>query len=123
MHWFVEDISDAQRREQMAEMVFSVITDTPQELSKWINGNIQNDNFQGIEHRRCWVADIAALTLGLPHNEMNRRFTDACDPESLKSLINSLINQSDLWQLVVHTGHMLMAQLKLSDLLVSVGQT
>lgn len=93
MHWFFEDIRDAQRRNQMAEE-FWVIVDTGR-MEQAVLENLESDNYAGISHRRCWVVDLAARYLGVSHNRMNAALRDiGSDPQGLGNPFNQLSYKS-----------------------------
>ncbi len=66
----IEDILDDTRRRAMCETFLSVAR-TKALLTKAIIQTYSQDDFQGIQHGRCWIADLVPLAQGKPHNRYN----------------------------------------------------
>jgi hypothetical protein len=73
MYWFFEDIRSQARRVQMVDAVSDILTNGIKGLIQAIKNNLESDQFNAVEHRRCWVADIIALIAGVSQNEFNRQ--------------------------------------------------
>lgn len=96
MKFFFDDIREPLRRKKMCNAFLSLPITSPPKLSDSIMENISSDNYLGIPHRRCWVVDLAALFLGVSHNEMNRQLIAAnCDPQGLGNPYNQLSYKSE----------------------------
>lgn len=71
MGHFFEDIRNAQRREQMANIFTQSVSAGPEHFLKRINECARLDVFSGIEHTRCWFADMLSLCSGKSFNHFN----------------------------------------------------
>lgn len=71
MWWFFEDIRDSERRLNMVQEFLSSIQNGT--LRDDLAGNLQSNEWRGIEHRRGWYIDLCALSLGIGMHEMSRR--------------------------------------------------
>ena len=73
MRFFFEDIRDANRRSKMVGAFLGFIRAGQAQFESALYGCMTQDSFAGVEHRRCWVADLAPLYVGESHNSFNRR--------------------------------------------------
>ena len=79
----------------MAQTYSTTIREGQAQLAAAISQNIRSNEVWEIQHRRCWTADLTALYLGVPHNEMNRRLVAMdCDPQQLGNPFNQLCYKS-----------------------------
>ncbi len=71
MHWFFEDIRDSNRRQTMVGTFLSSL-DSRELFSDDFIQNFETGLSEGIEHTRCWFADLMPLCLRASHNQFNR---------------------------------------------------
>lgn len=96
MKWFFEDIRDDDRRLKMTSNFLDLIHKGTDELASALKDNLSNDNYLGIQHRRCWIADLTARYLGVSHNAINRLLVaKGFDPQNLGNPFNQISYKSD----------------------------
>lgn len=96
MRYFFADLRDPVRRLQMAQVSWDLINDGIDAVAEAIQQSLQTNILFDIEHRCCWIADLAARYLGVSHNEMNRRLTtNHYDPQNLGNPFNQISYKSD----------------------------
>jgi len=66
----VDDILDEKRRKRMCE-IYLAAARTKALLTKAIIQTHSQDDFQGIQHGRCWIADLVPLAQDSSHNRYN----------------------------------------------------
>ena len=69
---FFEDIRDYERRLKMATVFLREARKGPSEFRKSFSKTFRADVAFGIEHRRCWFADLMPLVVGKSHNFFNK---------------------------------------------------
>lgn len=87
---FFEDIRDEQRRLHIAE-TFIELTSLPRD--KFINALLEcfyNGSCFGVDHGRCWIADLMPLAVGESQNTFNRQMI--ASPNYHQSLRNPFSN-------------------------------
>ncbi len=73
MHWFFQDIRDQDRREEMKDTFERLLRRGRGAFTTGVQECLKNDTFEGITHRRCWMADLVPLVVGESHNSFNER--------------------------------------------------
>lgn len=66
--YFFEDIYDVRRRERMVQNYFEVAQSGRQAIENAIYENLISDEYAGIKHSRCWIADLVSLHLKTSQN-------------------------------------------------------
>ncbi len=73
MHWFFEDIRDPIRRQQMVACFLNLLREGREGLVAIVEAFLRGESYGGVEHTRCWVADLMPLAVGESHNSFNGR--------------------------------------------------
>ncbi len=73
MHWFFQDIRDQDRREEMKDTFERLLGQGRGPFTTGVQDCLKNDTFEGLTHRRCWMADLMPLVVGESHNSFNER--------------------------------------------------
>lgn len=91
MKWFFEDIQKESRRITMADKYLTLCHQDYENIAKIILSNLTTDAFEGISHSRCWIADLLARELNVPHNKFNMEMAqDGYDHEKLGNPFNQI---------------------------------
>jgi hypothetical protein len=67
-----QDIRDSNRRQAMAQAFLDMLNGDWAAFSEAFEENFNTGNWAGIEHARCWFADLMPLCLNRSHNDFNR---------------------------------------------------
>jgi len=73
MNWFFEDIRDRKRRIEMAKSFLRIATKDEARFRDSVRLCFENGTWDGVEHTRCWLADLMAAVVDKPHNLFNSR--------------------------------------------------
>lgn len=97
MRFFFLDIQSAERRTRMAEILWPTLQRGGEAIANAVACSLSDSNWQEVFHpQRCWPADLAALFLGVSHNELNRRLVQrGADALSLGNPFNQLSIKSE----------------------------
>jgi hypothetical protein len=90
IRWFFEDIRDEDRRLRMPIHFLQVVEQGIDVLGQSVDDNLTSDKYAGIEHHRCWMADLLVEYTGRSHNMFNRTMFQ--DPQYIDSLGNPFNN-------------------------------
>lgn len=71
MRHFFEDIQDQHRREFMAERYLEITSQGKESLQEAIFQNLSIDDYCGIQHSRCWIADFIPFHLNQSQNYLS----------------------------------------------------
>jgi hypothetical protein len=69
--WHFEDIQDLERLRIMARFVTNLLSQGISEFHEALIENARTGSIGGIEHTRCWMADVVAEILAVSHNTIN----------------------------------------------------
>jgi hypothetical protein len=72
LYWFFEDIRDRNRRDRMARLFLAEARAGMTKLASVLLVSLKEGNALGVEHSRCWIADLMPLAVGKSHNYFNR---------------------------------------------------
>lgn len=72
LNWFFADIRDGQRRARMAQAFLREVKKGKSSFKEAFSKNFRTSNAFGIQHSRCWFADLMPLVVGRSHNYFNR---------------------------------------------------
>lgn len=67
-----QDIRDSNRRQTMSQAFLDLLNDDRAAFTAAFEENFNTGNWAGIEHARCWLADLMPLCLDKSHNDFNR---------------------------------------------------
>ena len=88
---FFEDIRDQTRRVAMVSGFFKALAAGKQTIVDIISAGLKGDAVCGIEHSRCWPADLLALLVNHSQNDFNRRMVQSGrDPENYQYPFNHI---------------------------------
>jgi hypothetical protein len=73
MRYFFEDIRNGQRRLDMSLAFVELLHRDRKTFSKGIRTCFDTGTYAGIEHQRCWLADLMPLAVNESHNSFTRR--------------------------------------------------
>jgi hypothetical protein len=73
LKWFFEDIRDGARRRGMVRSFLAVARGGRRKVAVALLDSLRNGSALGIEHSRCWIADLIPLVVDKSHNFFNRR--------------------------------------------------
>lgn len=73
LYWFFEDIRDAKRRRRMVRRFLAEARGGSNRLGTALLESLKRGGALGVEHSRCWIADLMPLAVGKSHNYFNRR--------------------------------------------------
>jgi len=91
LHWFFEDIRDPQRRNDMATSFVETVKKGRSAIAGSIVTALKGNMVDGIEHSRCWPADLMALLVKHSQNDFNRRMVQSGrDPENYQYPFNHI---------------------------------
>lgn len=91
LHWFFEDIRDSSRRVEMACAFVGLAKEGRTSLIGSIVDGLKGNAVGGVEHARCWPADLLALLTGHSQNDFNRRMVQSGrDPENYQYPFNHI---------------------------------
>lgn len=88
--WFFLDVQDEERRLGMAAVFLSAASEGPEALVRDILASLELPKFAGVEHTRCWLADLLACQAARSHNAFNKMIF--ADPEYTGSISNPFNN-------------------------------
>jgi len=71
--WFFEDIRSEARRLRMAEIFLDKVYQGPDALFQALATNASSGGLDGVEHTRCWIADLMACHVDVSHNAFNKQ--------------------------------------------------
>jgi len=92
MYFFFEDIRDRKRRRKMAEQFLKAYEEGSDALVNSLIECATTSVFEGVEHRRCWIADMISLASGLSFNRYNKLiFTDENYPLTLWNPFSQIV--------------------------------
>lgn len=69
--WFFQDIRNEMRRKQMIDFFLTYAMRNKSDLFSSLKESFFDNTFAGIEHNRCWIADLVPLAVGRSHNYFN----------------------------------------------------
>jgi hypothetical protein len=72
MRWFFEDIRDSSRRKNMAKQFCDTVCLSESQFRSDFKHCFENGSLFGIEHTRCWIADLMPIVVGESHNYFNK---------------------------------------------------
>lgn len=88
---FFEDIRESKRRQDMVSQFIAVLKSGKAALVQALVECIKSTNYSGINHSRCWVAELMSLAVEASQNEFNRRMVQTKrDPENYQYPFNNI---------------------------------
>lgn len=72
MKWFFEDIRNSSRRKNMVEKFCNIACLDEDNFRDEFRHCFENGTALGIEHTRCWIADLMPIVVGESHNHFNK---------------------------------------------------
>lgn len=95
--WHFEDLRDPSRIYAMIEVFSNTIRKRSRSaLKTLLRSNILETNFSGIEHTRCWIADVIIAYSGRSQNAYNNdMLSSALYTGSLPNPFNNLVTKSE----------------------------
>jgi hypothetical protein len=72
INWFFEDIRNSERRNRMAEIFLREAKKGESSFKNGLSNTFRSDDAFGVNHSRCWFADLMPLVVGKSHNHFNK---------------------------------------------------